>query len=45
LIREADRLRTFAPLPGRSIKHRASLYADDLVVFVTPAAEDLTCLQ
>ena len=45
MIREADRLRTFAPLPGRSIKHRASLYADDLVVFVTPAAEDLTCLQ
>ena len=35
LIREADRRAVFTPLPGRAIVHRASLYADDLVVLVT----------
>jgi hypothetical protein len=32
-------------LPGNVIRHRASLYADDLVVFVAPVAEDLHCLR
>ena len=45
LLREADRQRILAPLPGNSIMHRASLYADDLVVLVSPSAEDLTTLQ
>lgn len=44
LILEADRRRALTPLPGGVIKHRASLYADDLVVFVAPDAEDLQCL-
>jgi hypothetical protein len=45
LLREADRQRILAPLPENSIMHRASLYADDLVVLVSPSAEDLTNLQ
>lgn len=45
LLREADRLRIFDPLPGRAIKHRASLYADDLVILVAPKENDLNCLQ
>lgn len=32
-------------MPGNVIRHRASLYADDLVVFVAPVAEDLHCLR
>ena len=45
LLREADRQGVLAPLPGNSIVHRTSLYADDLVVLVSPSAEDLTNLQ
>ena len=33
------------PLPGPAISHRASLYADDLVVLVAPLQEDLDCLH
>jgi hypothetical protein len=44
LIREADRRAALTPLPGRVIKHQASLYADDLVVLVAPNANDLHCL-
>lgn len=45
LIREADRRGAMSPLPGHAITHRASLYADDLVVLVIPEPEDLNCLQ
>lgn len=45
LIREADRRAVLRPLPGRSIVHRASLYADDLVVLVAPVYGDLDCLH
>jgi len=44
LIREADRRGVIAPLPGNAIVHRASLYADDLVVLILPSVEDLTNL-
>lgn len=45
LIREADRRGALAPLPGSVIDHRASLYADDLVVLLSPTPADLSCLQ
>jgi len=45
LIREADRRAVLSPLPGQAIVHRASLYADDLVVLVTPQQEDFNCLK
>lgn len=44
LFREADRHRALTPLPGRAITHRASLYADDLVLLVAPQAADLDCV-
>jgi hypothetical protein len=44
LIDEADRRGELSPLPGDRIKHRASLYADDLVVFLAPSARDFICV-
>ncbi|XP_066320627.1 uncharacterized protein [Miscanthus floridulus] len=44
LIREADRRSALSPLPGHAIAHRASLYADDLVLLVAPNANDLQCV-
>lgn len=35
----------FSPLPGSAIKFRASLYADDMVVFLRPFRDDLRCLK
>lgn len=40
LIHEADRRGIFTPLPD-IIKHRASIYADDLVIFLSPGGNDL----
>jgi len=45
LITEADRRRVLAPLPGNSIKYRASIYADDLVIFLRPDPNDFTCMR
>lgn len=45
MIVEADRRRLFASLPGNTIRHRASLYADDLVIFLLPLSEDFWCLR
>ena len=36
LIREADRRAALMSLPGHAITHRASLYADDLVICWIP---------
>lgn len=44
LIHEADRRGIFSPLPGK-IKHRASIYADDLVIFLTPDTSDFVNLR
>jgi hypothetical protein len=44
LIREADRCGALLPLPGQVVTHRASLYADDVVVFLLPAAQDMNCI-
>jgi len=44
LIVEADRLHVLTPLPGNAMKHRASVYADDLVIFLRPEPSDFTCI-
>lgn len=45
LISEADRRGELTPLPGNTIKHRASIYADDLVIFLAPTANDFLCIR
>ncbi|WVZ82473.1 hypothetical protein U9M48_029730 [Paspalum notatum var. saurae] len=45
LFAEADRSGMLAPLPGDVIKYRASIYADDLVIFLTPTATDFSCVR
>lgn len=47
LIREADSrsARTHSAVWSRVFTHRASLYADDLVVLVAPVANDMHCLS
>lgn len=45
LISEADRRSMLSPLPGNCITHRASLYADDIVVLLTPRAQDFVFLS
>jgi hypothetical protein len=40
LFRLADHLGWLAPLRSRAIRHRVSLYADHLVVFITPCERD-----
>lgn len=34
-----------SPLPGDAIKYRASIYADDLVIFLAPTANDFSCIR
>lgn len=45
LLAEADRRGELTPMPGQCIKHRVSLYADDLVVFLAPSARDFMCVR
>jgi len=45
LITEADRHAVLTPLPGNAIKYRASVYADDLVIFLAPTPQDLSCIR
>jgi hypothetical protein len=40
LIRAADNHSLLQQLQVRAIPHRASLYADDLVVFLRPVSQD-----
>lgn len=44
-IAEADRMHVLAPLPGDAIKCRASIYADDLVIFLHPEPADFVCIR
>ena len=44
LIHEADRRAIFTPLPDK-IKHRASFYADDLVIFLSPNVNDFNNMR
>lgn len=45
LLIEADRRGSLSPLPGDVIKHRASVYADDLVIFARPTTTDFVCIR
>jgi hypothetical protein len=45
MILAADARGVFQPLPTTVIRSRASLYADDLVIFLAPVARDLRCLR
>ena len=45
LIREADRREALTPLPGQAIAHRASLYADDLVILIALVPSDLSYMH
>jgi len=45
LIAEADRRAALTPLPGNVIKYRASVYADDLVVFLALTPQDFACIR
>lgn len=45
LIAEADRRGVLTPLPGNVIKFRASVYTDDLVVFLAPISQDFSCIR
>lgn len=45
LIAEADHRGVLAPLPRNIVKFRASVYADNLVVFLSPTPQDFTCIR
>ena len=45
LIAEADRRAVLTALPGRAVSCQALVYADDLVVFLHPSAQDFTCIR
>jgi hypothetical protein len=44
LITAADRCAVLTPLPGSKIKYCASIYADDLVIFLAPSVQDFSCI-
>jgi hypothetical protein len=44
MIRKADEWSLFEPLGVRVIPFRASFYADDLVLFISPQVQDLPLL-
>jgi hypothetical protein len=44
LIQKADHRGVLAPLPGDVIRYHASVYADDLVIFLSPLVQDFTCI-
>ena len=45
LIAEADRRSVFAALLGDAIKYRASVYAENLLIFLSPVVEDFNCIR
>lgn len=45
LIKAADDRELFQPLGRDMIRFRASLYADDLVAFFSPVAQDLIIIR
>jgi hypothetical protein len=44
IISEADHRGVFVPLPPK-IKHHASVYADDLVILLSPCAQDFSTIR
>lgn len=45
MIEEADRRGELLPLPGDAAWCRASVYADDLVIFLAPSTKDFTTIR
>lgn len=45
MISAADSHGVLQPLPSPLVRNHASLYVDDLVVFLSPSAADLRCLR
>lgn len=45
LLQRAADLNIIAPLPGRDISMRISLYADDAVIFANPIKEEIDTLM
>ena len=45
LFRKADEHEILQPIGHRAMHHRASLYVDDIVLFVSPVAQDLQMLN
>lgn len=45
MIRKADKWALFQNLGIRNLPNRASLYADDLVMFLSPTESDLSLLK
>ena len=45
LIRRGDEWSLLQRLPVRSIPHRASLYADDLIMFISPEESDINLIK
>ncbi len=45
MLCKASNSGSFLPLNDRAIRHRASLYADDLVLFLSPVRQDLEFIQ
>lgn len=45
LISEADQRGVLTPLPGTVIKFRASIYNDELVIFLAPTTNDFVCIR
>jgi hypothetical protein len=45
MIAEAARRGVLTPLPGNIIKFRASVYADNLVIFLAPTTQDFHCIH
>ena len=45
MLRKASDSGGFLPLNDRALRHRASLYADDLVLFLSPVRQDLEFIQ
>jgi hypothetical protein len=41
LLRHAENLQLLAPLPCRGVRFRTSMYADDVVMFISPTAREL----
>lgn len=45
LVAKVEDLRLLEPLARRPLGHRISIYADDVVMFTLPQAEDLTLIK
>jgi hypothetical protein len=45
LLEQVDSCGMLSPLPGNMVKFRASIYVDDLVIFLRPVPEDFSCIK